>query len=182
MITGPNGCGKTTFLRYICKSLQNKSNQKSHVTYIYLPQIPILAPGKYFWQQISYPADLKPCDEDLIKALEYSGMFEYFKSLPEGFDTIQEWDSCLSFGQKQRLCMSRVFLHKPTLAVLDESTAGMDAHLAFDILRRMQTFSTCIAVTHNPDALQNIFNVQLSIVPSSQEHLRNWAVTNIQTR
>lgn len=174
LVTGPNGCGKTTLLRHICKELQTR---KDTGTYMYLPQIPIVAPGPYFWQQIAYPSDSKPSPEELQHALDRSGMLEYFESLPDGFDTIKNWDVCLSFGQKQRLCLARVFLHKPTLAILDESTTGMDTPSAIKLLTCLQKVSTCIAVTHSPDVFQNIFTVQLSIGPLEKKPSVGWRIT-----
>lgn len=177
LITGPNGSGKTTFLRHVCKHVQN---QKKKVTYMYLPQVPIVAPGRYFWQQIAYPSDTKPPTEDLMDALARSGMSEYFETLPHGFDTIAEWDDCLSFGQKQRISLSRIFLHKPVLALLDESTTGMDTSSAVTILTELQKISTCIAVTHNPDAFRGIFTLELSVGSSTGNTLgTGWELTSL---
>ncbi len=177
LVTGPNGSGKTTLLRYICRCLQN---QNKRVTYMYLPQVPIVAPGKHFWQQIAYPSDCIPPQQDMLNALQRSGMLEFYESLSEGFETIDDWDTCLSFGQKQRICLSRVFLHKPALAILDESTTGMDTSSAVDVMTNVQEISTCITVTHNPEAFRSMFSMELLIGGSSEGNALGWQLTSLE--
>lgn len=146
---------------------------------MYLSQVPIVAPGRQFWQQIAYPRDSRPSVQDLRDALERSGMLGYFETLSDGFETVENWDACLSFGQKQRVCLSRVFLHKPTLAILDESTTGMDTASAVEVMKKVQKISTCVAVTHNPDAFRSMFSMELSITGGDEGNALGWQLTSL---
>jgi len=146
---------------------------------MYLPQVPIVAPGRHFWQQIAYPRDRRPSVQELYDALDRSGMLGYFETLSDGFDTVEDWDACLSFGQKQRICLSRVFCNKPTLAILDESTTGMDTASAVEIMTKIQEISTCVAVTHNPDAFRSMFSMELSITGGAEGNALGWQLTSL---
>ena len=66
-------------------------------------------------------------DEELLKALEDSGLGELIHTLPEGLDTpVGERGSLLSGGQKQRLSLARALLKDAPILILDEASSALD--------------------------------------------------------
>ncbi|GLI85083.1 putative multidrug export ATP-binding/permease protein YgaD [Rossellomorea marisflavi] len=66
-------------------------------------------------------------DEELMEALEASGLGDLITSLPDGLDTlVGERGSLLSGGQKQRLSLARAILKDAPIMVLDEASSALD--------------------------------------------------------
>ena len=55
-------------------------------------------------------------DEELVEACKIAQAYEFVSSFPEGFDThIEQGGTNVSGGQKQRLCIARALLKRPSL-------------------------------------------------------------------
>ncbi|MGD6958410.1 ABC transporter ATP-binding protein [Rossellomorea aquimaris] len=66
-------------------------------------------------------------DEELLKALEDSGLGELMDTLPDGLNTaVGERGSLLSGGQKQRLSLARALLKDAPILILDEASSALD--------------------------------------------------------
>ena len=159
LITGPNGAGKTTLLRFLCSRLQSMRN----TSYLYLPQLPLIAPGSFLWQQLAYPTDTKPTERDMLDALHRVGLGHLPDSLPDGLCTKRDWSACLSFGEQQRLCIARVCLQKPAFAFLDEAISGTDVASGASLVREVQRGSTVVLVAHNIGELEGMFPVRVDL-------------------
>ena len=77
---------------------------------------------------------------------------------PMGFDLpIQEGGHGLSGGQRQLVNLTRVFLRRPRIWLMDEPTAAMDRQLADHVTRALQQAlrpqDTLVLVTHKPEML-----------------------------
>ena len=80
-----------------------------------------------------------------------------------GMHTSVDWDSCLSGGEKQRLCIARILFHRPELLFLDESTSSLDEamqKLVYGLLT--QTCSAIVSVGHR-DSLRALHTHQLHL-------------------
>ncbi|MBV6685043.1 ABC transporter ATP-binding protein/permease [Bacillus sp. JRC01] len=66
-------------------------------------------------------------DEELMEALEASGLGDLITTLPDGLNTlVGERGSLLSGGQKQRLSLARAILKDAPIMVLDEASSALD--------------------------------------------------------
>ncbi len=67
-------------------------------------------------------------DEVLLEATKDSQAYEFISRFPEGLDTeIDQGGVNVSGGQKQRLCIARAMLKKPSILILDDSTSAVDS-------------------------------------------------------
>ena len=67
-------------------------------------------------------------DETLLEATRDSQAYEFISRFPEGLDTeIDQGGVNVSGGQKQRLCIARAMLKKPSILILDDSTSAVDS-------------------------------------------------------
>ena len=67
-------------------------------------------------------------DETLLEATRDSQAYEFISRFPEGLDTaIEQGGVNVSGGQKQRLCIARAMLKKPSILILDDSTSAVDS-------------------------------------------------------
>jgi ABC-type uncharacterized transport system fused permease/ATPase subunit len=178
LITGPNGAGKTTLLRHLCRRLQSSVEQRTaggraaatsgpaspgDNDYMFLPQLPLIGPGQFLWQQLAYPTDAKPSESDMLDALQRVGLGHLPAALPDGLSTKRDWSTYLSFGEQQRLCIARVCLRKPAFAFLDEAASGTDAASAARLIREVQRASTVVLVAHDVSGLEGMFPVRVDL-------------------
>jgi putative ATP-binding cassette transporter len=78
-------------------------------------------------EQIVYPQNDERIDDDLIReALKKVNFSELVDRVGGDFNRIMDWTNVLSLGEQQRVSFARIFLHKPALAFLDESTSSLD--------------------------------------------------------
>lgn len=91
-------------------------------------------------------------DFELEELLKDSGLYEWYKNLPNGLDTqVGERGIKLSAGQKQRLNIIRGILIDKELYVFDEPTSNLDIiseEKIIDMIERYLKDKTYVIVTH----------------------------------
>lgn len=164
ILIGESGSGKTTFSKLLNKLYQtnpsqiyingvdiNEVNDNSlRKEIIYLNENPFLfkntikeniCMGEYF------------TEDEIIKACKIAHIYDVITSLPKGFNfVINNSHSNLSTGQKQRLCLARAILHKPSVLILDESLSNVDSDNFMKIYDALLDLNSIIIfITHNPE-------------------------------
>ncbi len=109
-------------------------------------------------ENIAYGAKDASMDK-IIEVSKAAYLYDFIKSLPEGFDTwVGERGDTLSGGEKQRLSIARTLLVDPSILILDDSTASVDAQtekLIRQALDRLIKGRTTFIITHRLPIIQN---------------------------
>lgn len=96
-------------------------------------------------------------DSDMLRAAETSGVSEFIKHNPLGYDlTIGERGDSLSGGQKQTIAIARALLRNPPILLFDEPTNAMDPHAERIFMERLGSGveeKTLVLVTHHHSVL-----------------------------
>lgn len=97
--------------------------------------------------------------EEVIKATQQIGLYDFIMSLPGGFDyEVRERGVSLSAGQRQLIAFIRAYVYNPEIFVLDEATASIDTpteqllQKATDILTQGRT---SIIIAHRLSTIKN---------------------------
>ncbi|WP_422749558.1 thiol reductant ABC exporter subunit CydD [Mycobacterium sp. WMMD1722] len=162
VLTGPNGCGKSTTLTAIL-GLNPPLHGRITVAGIdvadleprawwrqvaWLAHRPVLVPGT-----VAENLELFGPLTDLRTACRDSGFDEVLAELPDGLDTVLGRDGTgLSLGQRQRLGLARALGSGAAVLLLDEPTAHLDARMERRVLRaisaRARAGATVVVVGH----------------------------------
>ena len=100
---------------------------------------------------------------EVERACRAAGAAEFIERLPHGYQT-QLGDPALSLsaGQRQKLAIARVVLKDPSILILDEATANLDAASEADVLEALRGLfrdRTVLMIAHKLTALPGIDHV-----------------------
>lgn len=77
--------------------------------------------------------------EEIERAARLASAHDFIKALPKGYDTvIGEAGADLSGGQRQRLALARALLLRPSILILDDPTASVDARTENEIVSALR--------------------------------------------
>jgi ABC-2 type transport system ATP-binding protein len=129
---GPNGSGKTTFLRMLCGLLRADDGSGKVLGYDVIAESEaIKREVGYMTQRFSFWEDLN-IEENLDFVARMYGIKNRRATVKESIaqlgltDRRTQLAGELSGGWKQRLALAACLIHQPKLLLLDEPTAGVD--------------------------------------------------------
>ncbi|HWV52577.1 ABC transporter ATP-binding protein/permease [Pseudorhodoplanes sp.] len=156
LIAGASGSGKSTLVRAVSGLWPwggGEVDIQKDARLFLLPQRPYVPTGT-LRRAVAYPGAAEDWDADTIgSALDRVGLGH----LKDRIEEDQPWDQTLSGGEKQRLTIARVLLHRPDIIVLDEATAALDPKSQDDLMQMLSEEMeglTILSVGHRPELEQ----------------------------
>ncbi|MBP9693504.1 MAG: heme ABC exporter ATP-binding protein CcmA [Alphaproteobacteria bacterium] len=157
LIKGPNGAGKTTLLKMLSGILKPSTGSvQTKITSLYIGHLNALHDQLTLSEMLDYYTHfLRSTQSDR----SHRALNSF--SLQDWLDTKM---SDLSYGQKRKASLMRLFLRDSPLWILDEPFQGLDqeAHtfLWSEIDSFIQSNGTCVMTSHeSPSAIQLPFKV-----------------------
>jgi ABC-type multidrug transport system fused ATPase/permease subunit len=165
-IIGPSGSGKSSLINIICGFIkhdgfvkvdgkpihENLSGWQKNIGYI--PQ-KIIILNDTLKENILFGLKKKIIQQDIVNILKKVNLFQFYKKLPFGINTIIKQDGFnISGGEIQRIGIARAIINNPEILILDEATSALDTFTENKILKEISLLKkTIIIVSHRISSL-----------------------------
>jgi len=158
---GPNGSGKTTFIRMLCGLLKADAGRGTCLGFDVIKQSEAIKKQVgYMTQRFSFYEDLS-IRENLDFVARMYGVKKRKDAVATSIERLglagrdRQLAGQLSGGWKQRLALAACLIHEPKLLLLDEPTAGVDPKARRDFWEQIHQLAaeglTFLITTHYMD-------------------------------
>eukprot|EP01043_Picozoa_sp_COSAG02_P018071 COSAG02_NODE_833_length_16656_cov_42.746814_9_plen_1359_part_00 len=204
LIQGENGRGKTAIFRtlhglwpvaagrimYCRKRLGQAFELPSGC--LYLAQTPYIVRAASLQDQVTFPLQLPAGSvpkEQLMALLAQVGLFHETATSLEHWHTQQhsgdrpiDWEELLTYSDRQRMAIARIFYHKPRLVVVDEATYGLG--MRFDrecLLEPCRNFGITVVMIsqQRQQSMLQFYDEVLTLDGNSSGANGGWELTEI---
>jgi putative ABC transport system ATP-binding protein len=163
-IVGETGCGKTTFVKLMCR-LADPLAGRIVIGGVDLPDVDAasrrarirMVPQDGFLFAASVRENVRygreeATDREIDTAFSELGLSDWVASLPDGLETVVgERGEALSVGERQLVALARAHISDPGLLILDEATSAVDPateRRITEALRRLSAGRTVVTIAH----------------------------------
>ncbi|MHA1982945.1 MAG: ABC transporter ATP-binding protein [Candidatus Hodarchaeales archaeon] len=174
-ILGPTGSGKTTLIKLIQrlynvsdgKILIDKKNIRDFQLNKLRSRIGVIEQDVFLFsatikENILYGIEnafIENLEDKMIEVAKAAQIHDFILTLPKKYDTIiGERGVTLSGGQRQRLAIARAFMINPSILIMDDSTASVDAATEYQIQKAIKNLiksRTTFIITHRLSTFRN---------------------------
>jgi vitamin B12/bleomycin/antimicrobial peptide transport system ATP-binding/permease protein len=136
-VHGDSSTGKSTLVRVIAglwPTARGKLTLPDRSEVMIAPQKSYLPLGSLRGALLYPDPTLKMPDERLKSALEAMDL----AALSGRLDEVARWDQVLSNGERQRLAMARLFIHRPRVIILDDALSALEEAAQSALIARLR--------------------------------------------
>ncbi len=168
-ISGDSSTGKSTLVRVLAgltTSARGTLRMPDPGAVMIAPQKGYLPLGS-LRGALSYP-EIKPAfsEQEMLAVLDRVGL----NTLSDRLDESGRWDQILSNGERQRLAIARLLLHRPRVVILDDALAALEEPAQQSLLAHLRTDlpdATIISLGQRP-AVAGVHDTELVLERSAQ--------------